>query len=308
MNRPFAIFTLSALAWVATAGLALAAVVPLPNASFESPVTPFVNIYVDSWQKSGQPTWYTNAGGFTWEQLTGVFRNTSPGSSDHIDNCQGNQGLWLFAVPEVGVFQDYNSVDWNDPAPTHDFNATFEPGKAYELTVGVIGGGGGMMPGVTLEMGLYYRDAASNAIPVAIATITNSLARFPSTTHFVDCTMRTAFVKAADPWAGRKIGVRFRSTVSLDLQGGYWDLDNVRLVSLREPTLSLPTVTNQQQMQFTILSEPGWVFDLISSTNVAQPIETWTRLGTVTNQTGSLLFSQPATNPAGSYYRLRHQP
>ncbi|MEO6034296.1 MAG: hypothetical protein ABIQ35_03490, partial [Verrucomicrobiota bacterium] len=118
----------------------------IPNGSFELPATTFVNINIDSWQKSEKPAWYDDNGGFFWTQLTGIFKNTGPTSSDHIDNCDGSQAIWLFAVPEVALFQDYDSIDWQNLPPNHAFNSTFEPGRSYTLTVGVIGGGGNMLP------------------------------------------------------------------------------------------------------------------------------------------------------------------
>ena len=78
----------------------------VPNASFESPVTSFVNINVDAWQKSPKPDWYDESGGFLLSQLFGAFKNTAAGNADHIDNCDGNQALWLFSVPEVADLQD----------------------------------------------------------------------------------------------------------------------------------------------------------------------------------------------------------
>src|SRR5580765_1095809 len=92
--------------------------ITVPNGSFESPATSFVSINIDSWQKNPKPDWYVESGGFLWSQLTGIFKNTSAGSSDHLDNCDGNQALWLFAVPEVALFQDYNSIDWSNSVPT----------------------------------------------------------------------------------------------------------------------------------------------------------------------------------------------
>ena len=64
-----------------------AATVLVPNGSFESPPTAFVDINIDSWQKTGKPDEYNETGGYLWTQLTGVFKNTDTNSSDHIDNC-----------------------------------------------------------------------------------------------------------------------------------------------------------------------------------------------------------------------------
>src|SRR5256885_1150268 len=130
--------------------------ISVPNGSFESPATDFVNTHIDSWQKSAKPDWYNESGPFLWDQLTGVFKNTAATSADHIDNCDGNQAAWMFAIPEVAIFQDYNSVDWNHSIPPHDFNVIYEAGKSYHLTVGVIGGGGNMFQGASLRIRLDY--------------------------------------------------------------------------------------------------------------------------------------------------------
>src|SRR5262249_29890310 len=83
--------------------IASSGAISIPNNSFESPATPYVSINIDSWQKSDKPAWYQEGGGLLWTQLTGIFKNTPTNSSDHIDNCDGNQALWLFAVPEVAL-------------------------------------------------------------------------------------------------------------------------------------------------------------------------------------------------------------
>jgi hypothetical protein len=136
---------------------------------------------------------------------------------------------------EVAIFQDYNSLSGADTTPTHDFNMKFEPGKSYALTVGALGGGGGMSNGVTFEISLYYRDAASNRVTVAATSITNTPALFPTNTHLTDFQVIVPAVKASDAWAGKNIGIQLESTVGFDLQGGYWDVDNVRLTESTVP-------------------------------------------------------------------------
>lgn len=283
----------------------------VPNASFESPATTFVDINMDSWQKNSKPDWYNEGGGFTWVQLTGVFKNTSPSSPDHIDNCDGDQALWLFAVPEVGLFQDYDSLDWNDLTPTHDFNATFQAGKSYQLVIGVIGGGGGMLQGATLEISLYYRDAASNKVIVAATSITNTADVFSSTTHLIDFQVQVPVVNASDLWAGQHIGIQMLSTVTTNLQGGYWDLDNVRLSSFTKPAF-MPALLNpiraNGQFSFTLQSEPGSKCEILTTTNVALPLFNWTSLGTFTNTTGNMPFADSATNFSQRFYQARQLP
>ena len=283
----------------------------IPNASFESPATFFVSLNIDSWQKTPQPGWWdTNASG-DWGTLTGLFKNTAPASVDHIDNCDGNQAMWLFARPEAGLFQDFDSVDWDDPSPTHAFDVRYEVGRAYQLKVGLLvggmGSGGGILPGATLELVLYYRDPSSNRVSVAVTTITNSLSVFTNSTHLLDFSVDVPTVRLSDPWAGQHVGVAFLSTVAPELEGGYWDLDNVRLNSTLTPILSSPTLTNGQ-FQFTLESEPGMAMEILSSTDAALPLSSWDSLGTVTNFAGSIPFVDTNAIFNQRFYRARQLP
>jgi len=77
---------------------------------------------MDAWQKAPEPAWYMGGGGFPWDQLMGQFLNTTNGSPNHIDNMDGNQAAFLFALPDVLIFQDYNSISGTNTTPTRDFN------------------------------------------------------------------------------------------------------------------------------------------------------------------------------------------
>src|SRR4051794_27465521 len=66
-------------------GSAHAQEIAVPNASFESPQTSFVDPRIDFWQKSPKPSWYDESGGFLWDQLAGVFLNVAPTNSAYID-------------------------------------------------------------------------------------------------------------------------------------------------------------------------------------------------------------------------------
>ena len=136
-----------------------AATISVPNASFEAPTVEIVDTNLLNWQKTPKPFWFDEANG-PWDQLVGVFANTPPGDPRHIENCDGNQAIWIFALPTAGLFQDYNSVGWSNV--THAFEARFEAGKSYQLTVGALVGAYPMGEGAILEASLYYRDAASN--------------------------------------------------------------------------------------------------------------------------------------------------
>jgi hypothetical protein len=307
MNKPFNSILTGIATLLAWAGPGRAAVIPVPNASFESPTTFYATPDFDSWQKTPKPDWYVEEGGFYWSYHLGVFKNTVASSTNHIDNCDGNQALWLFAVPEVTLFQDYDSVDWNDASPTHAFDARYEVGKSYRLTVAVIGTGGGMLEGATLELSLYYRDAASNRTPVAVTSLTNTPSVFSNNTHFIDCVVDVPVVTADDAWADQNIGIQFRSTVSPELQGGYWDLDHARLVSNRPPVIASPTLANNQ-FRFTLRSEPGLVFEIFATTNFALPPSVWTSLGTLTNVTGTIPFIDTSANSDRRFYQARQLP
>jgi hypothetical protein len=277
--------------------------ITVPNASFESPTTGFVSTSLDSWQKTPQPDDYNPGGGSLWVQLTGVFKNTAPTSPDHLDNCDSNQAVYVFADPAVGIFQDYDSLGSNDSTPTHAFNATYEAGSAYILKLGVNGGGGGMQPGVTLQVDLYYRDASSNIVTVATTVITNSLDNFPNHTHLFDYDVRAPVVKPNDAWAGQHIGVRILSTVTTNMQGGYWDLDNVRLQSVRAPVLSAPG-WNNEQFHFTVSGDAGPV-EILASTNLGAEASGWTSLATITNLGGNILFTDTNSILSRRYYQAR---
>jgi len=199
-----------------------AAPIYVPNASFESPETAFVDPNIDYWQMPPKPWWYDESGGYFWNQLTGVFLNLPPTDPEHIDNCDGNQAAWLFALPEVELFQELPD--------------TYEVGQSYRLTVGIFGGGGNMKDDVPIEIRLYYRDAEGKKVTVGATTFTydwdSGYVR-----HLNDVWLDIPPVMSTDSWAGKNIGIQLVSTLTFpeDLDpetgraGGYWVLDNVRL-------------------------------------------------------------------------------
>ena len=280
-----------------------AASVSIPNPSFESPATSFVDTNIIAWEKSPKPFWYDETANGPWGQLTGVFVNPPPGSpgADHIDNCDSNQAAYLFALPGVALFQNKASTSSNT------LDAAFEIGKSYDLTVGVLGSGGGMSNGATLFFGLYFRDAASNSVVVAGTVVTNSSAVFSNHTHFVDFQTRLPAVKATDAWAGKNIGVQIVSTVGFELSGGYWDVDNVRLISTREPGLS-GSVAPNGQFTLTLASETGLSFEVLAATNITLAASNWSSLGTVTNTGGTGTFTDTNAGSPRRFYRARQLP
>lgn len=222
-------FAATASLCVAMLGQAGAADLDVPNGSFESPTPPPgfpVNTQIDVWQKSPQPAGVPLPGGITWDQLSGVFPNTAVGAPDHIDNLTGNQGAYLFSIPGVGLSQELGS--------------SFAIGNSYQLTIGLLGGGG-ITEGSTFQFGFYYLDSANAPVALNTSTVTFTPSAFPNVTHLNDFSVVLPEVQAGDAWAGRNVGIQLMSSFGVGV--GYWDVDNVRVVSVPEPaTLGLLTL------------------------------------------------------------------
>lgn len=294
-----------ALAAIAGHGLPQAATIVVPNGSFESPVTAFVDTHIDHWQDAPKPAWFPETDE-TWDSLTGLYKNTDPGSSDRVLNCDGAQAMWLFANPQVAFFQDYETTDW--AGTTHAFDARFEVGKAYELTLGALGGGGGMREGASAMLSLYYRTPSNEFAIVASTHIVFTPPPAGSPKVLTDYSVRLPTVRAGDPWANQHIGIQVLSTTfDPELMGGYWDFDNVRLVSIQEPVLTMPRLANNH-FSLVLESEPGLQFDILASTDITLPSNDWTAVGTVTNLTGSAPFLDPAPATGVRFYQARQRP
>jgi hypothetical protein len=279
--------------------------IEIPNASFERPDTTFGSPDNDFWQESPTPFFWDEMVYGPWVYLAGVFENDTNGSPVHIYNIDGQQGAYLFAQPTVALFQDYDTIYGTNTTPLHDFDLTYEVGRSYHMTVGVIGNGGGMSNGVTMELSLYYRDG-TNTPTVRATTVVNSAAVFGGRTNFIDYSVHTPAVKATDPWAGKKLGIRFMSTEFVHPYG-YWDLDNVRLDDIQEPAFKALIRTNNQT-QFTLCSEPGAKFEILGTTNIALPVANWSSIAIVTNASGAMRFTDPATGFGQRFYRARQLP
>jgi hypothetical protein len=223
-----------------TAGTIQAQPIFVPNHSFNSPsapmVSPYVTTQVGSWQKPAKPAYFDfveqNYGIF-WDQTTGIF--FGPGAYGNMD---GIQAAFVLAWPQAGIFQDYDTMDYNDPVPSHDFDASFEIGKSYTLTAGIYGKGFpgfNMTEGSMLGLSLYYRDGANQITVGAPTIITYSSALFPGSGPFnlIDYSVFIPTVQASDAWADKHIGIRIESIYGVG--DGYWDIDNVRLTAVPEP-------------------------------------------------------------------------
>lgn len=228
IERPNFLRLLPAL-WV-TAGLlasvggASAQSLLVANGSFESPTPPQgypAWPLVDSWQKTPEPQGYdpNNFGGLTWDQMSGVFPNTAAGQPDHIDNVDGNQAAYLFTLQGVGFRQQLTDA--------------FQIGRSYDLTLGILGGGG-ISAGDTFTIGFFFMSGGS-LTPITSTVVTFSAADFPNATHLIDHGINLPTVQTGDAWAGQNIGISLTSTAGNG--AGYWDIDNVRLTSVPEPSI-----------------------------------------------------------------------
>jgi len=210
--------------------------ITVANHSFESQlVNPFffIDTRIDNWQKAPQPGYFTNSPQLSWDQTAGMFIGTPPFSPNPYSNLHGNQSAYMLSLPGTGIFQDNVSLDWN--STIGGLNATYQPGFAYELKLGVFGKS--MTNDVSMmSLSLYYRDSG-NMITVGAPTIvTFNTSTFNPAGPFtlLDVVVTTPIVQAGDAWAGKNIGIRIDSLFGL---GGYWDMDNVRLAQVvPEPT------------------------------------------------------------------------
>ena len=265
----------------------------VPNASFEAPVVPQFGPVVDVWTKAPQPpTFDPNVFG-SWDNLAGLFVNF-PGTPYSIDNAAGNQLAFLFSYPQVGLFQD--------------LNARFEPGAAYTFTAGLTTSiVEPLTPGAQLLLSVYYRDGAGNPVTLGATTVTYATNVFTNATHLLDFSVSLPGVRPSDPWAGKPIGVQLMSIVDPFLIGGVWDVENVRLVDTVAPALVNAAIT-AGQFQSTVRSEPGMRFEVLASTDLATPVTAWTSLGSVTNTTGTSVFTDAAPVGSRRFYTLHQLP
>ncbi len=289
LSGPGAALALPA-ALLAGAAAGLAQTIPIPNGSFESPASLFVSTRVDHWEDQPRPDDYVETGGFLWEQLTGVFRNTSPGSLDHLENAEGQQAAWLFAVPGVGLWQELERV--------------FEPGTAYQLDALVLGNGGNMLPGPALEFVLGAFATGGEVLPLASLSITNDPAIFPLRTRLLPFQLRTPLVRAADAWAGRPIVIQILSRVTPAQQGGYWDVDDLRLTAVRPPEIVLRTEPADDALRIVWPAAPGFRYQLQRSAS----LEAWTDVGAGLNGRTGELSAEVPVGAAPAFFRVAAQP
>jgi hypothetical protein len=203
------------------AAVAQAASLGVLNPSFESPSVPngFPAItIIDSWQKTPE----NPDSGFPpgqWDQLSGLFENAAVGQPRHIENADGNQVAFLFAVQGVGISQQLGD--------------TFAAGVSYELSLG-IRGGGALTPGTTFQVGLFYMDGST---PVTLGSTTvTATAEFATATQLMEVSATTGAVASGAPAVGKNIGIQLLAASNNGAPGiAYWEIDKVAVTAVPEP-------------------------------------------------------------------------
>jgi hypothetical protein len=183
--------------------------IPIENASFESPV-------VDPNGFGAVPLvegWTEIDIDILTSTNTGVFANTDPNSFDHIVNADGSQLVFLGSQTGNALQQDLDAV--------------YKEGCEYTLKVGVSISSrfppSAVGPVDALELVFYYRDG-NDVVDIASQRVD---ATGQSYTQLKDFSLELPTVQASDAWADMNIGIALRAAGQ---PGGFWDLDNVRLV------------------------------------------------------------------------------
>jgi hypothetical protein len=233
----------------------------------------------------------------------GVFGNlpilTNVG--EYIFNCDGPQAAYMFDDPTIALFEDYDAVD-STGTPSHTFTATYQVGQSYQLQAGFIASVNslGLLPGSIITMSLYYRDDTGDMQTVASTDVLFDTNVFTGETNFVQFEVSIPAAQSSDPWAGRHIGIEFAPQFTDPAQQGFWDIGNVQLWNI--PCLLNPTLSNGQ-FGATLLSQPGQIFQILATTNLALPLSNWTSVVTVTNTSGTASFVDPTPSPHQRFYQ-----
>ena len=185
--------------------------IPIENASFEFPaLDPNIlgSPFIDGWTEIDTAPLGDSVN-------TGIFPNSEPNSIDHIINADGNQLAFLGSETGNAIQQDLTD--------------TYKAGCIYRFTVAV-GVSWRFPPSTiepidTIELVLYYRDA-NDVIDIAGQTVEVTGL---SSSELQDFTLELSAVQAGDAWADKEIGIAIRAAGQ---PGGFWDLDNVRLVEI----------------------------------------------------------------------------
>ncbi|MCP4256403.1 MAG: hypothetical protein GY774_02625 [Planctomycetes bacterium] len=192
--------------------------IPIENASFEAPfVDPngFPALpFMDKWTEIDLDTLSSSN--------TGVFANTPVDNPDHIVNADGNQ-LAFLGSESGNALEQVLKVAYKTGA---DYRLTLAVGVSSQFPPSSV------EPVDALELVFFYHDG-NDVVDIASYTIE---AMGQSSTQLMDFSLQLSTVQIGDAWAGKAIGVALRSA---GIPGGFWDLDNVRLIESLPVSISI---------------------------------------------------------------------
>jgi hypothetical protein len=160
-----------------------------------------------------------------------------------------------------------------------------------------------MPSGTAFRIGLYYKNAPDTPVSVSSTNILYDPAAFPDRNHFIYFQLNVPTLSPGDACVGKKMGIELISPLDFILQGGYWDVDDVRLTSTTFQLIN-PVCTNGE-FRVGLQSGPGERVEVLTADNPALPVSEWTSLGTVTNITGSDSFTNSVVGQGRRFFQAR---
>jgi hypothetical protein len=133
-----------------------------------------------------------------------------------------------------------------------------------------------------------------------------------SGTQVVDLTNEATYIPVPAKYSFQEVAVSTNTVITFGAMSppGWIYLDDISVQDLTPglppaqpvpPTLSMPTLSGAGLLSFGVNGSPNATFDVLVSTNLTS----WVFLTTITNVSGSDVFTVPATNQTAGFYELR---
>lgn len=212
------------------AGVAAGGPITVSNNSFESPNAGFASPTSDNWSPNGG----NNTGQFT-NLAADTPVDVGGGQTvlaKRITNADGNQLAYIAAnTPASGAYEFSQYLV--SPLPP----ASYLPGQSYTLSVGIAVSS--VQPpdaGSKITIELYYLDTGGARQPVALTPIVNDTPTGLRNDFLKYFTAQTPVVAANALYANKPIGILLTTAGNSTTTGGTFDMDNVTLTSVPEPS------------------------------------------------------------------------
>ncbi len=232
--------SLVALGFAFAATGAQAIDVPVLNPSFENPVTDFAQPGADNWDVEGTlilppPQPPINASAI-------IFLNTAVGQPDHINNATGLQ-LASIAANTGSAFKQTLATPFTANT-AYELKVDLGVSQTFPPLLFTAAGDVDQTAVMKIRIALFFDDAGTRHFvgtpnDVSVGDLFAALApdsKEPSTTLVEELAAASAADVNAAGAVGKNIGVVFSSlgdgvAGNEALEGGFWNLDNVRLTS-----------------------------------------------------------------------------